>query len=380
MTDVGFMKTKTKRARELVVDVKPLRLSDKHKASVLRRLNDNIKPGKPQPGTKVTGDCELWTGCQVSGYGQLRVGGKLKYANRIACEIYNNIELPPELQVRHLCANPLCVARAHLVVGTAQDNANDKVESGRSLAGENSPAATITADIAKAIYNNSASLTQKELAVLYSCSEQLVRTIHSGRAWCSVTGATNQKRTAVKRFELEIKDEEEARQYVKDRVQLLLDNENNGHTHWIWQSKRGDGYGQAAFRGKRYLAHIFSWRAFNKCAKIKKGECVLHGCRRKDCVNPEGLRVGTCKENMADKVRDGTDGRGTKNKRAKLTEEKVYEIRRLHSKGASSRTIAERFRVSQAAINAVVSGRNWNHLVEKQEAVAGLADLSGVAE
>ena len=347
----------------LLATLKPLDLSDKHKASALNRLKNKTIPGKPQPNTPVVGDCALWTGCQTGGYGLIHVGGKMKKTNRIAFEVSHDVALPPNLQVRHLCANPLCVEIKHMAIGTAQDNANDAVESGRSLTGSNNPNASITAETANAIYANSTGLAEKELAVLHNCSEHIVKQIRTGQRWSSVTGATKRKRSAVKKVELGIKDEKEAKTYIKERIDLIPDEENEQHVHWVWkQSKNAFGYGQARFHGKLYKAHNFAWRVWNQMYKPKKGECVLHGCKMKHCVNPDSLRLGTGKENMADKVRDGTDNRGEKHRRAKLNDGNVLEIRRLVTQGVSQSKLAKQYDVTPSAICNVVSGKRWKHL------------------
>lgn len=347
--------------RALLATLKPLNLSDKLKASVLERLKKKSIAGKPQKGTPVVGDCELWTGFRVHGYGQIGVAGKVKQAHRAALEVHHNVELPPNLHGRHLCANSSCVRIEHLAIGTALDNGRDKVESGRSTAGEKHPGATITAVTALAIYNSK--LTKKELSVLYNCSKGIVTQIRTGWAWTSVTGATKKEQKTVTKCELDIKDEEKAKQYVRDRIKIEPDEENEHHVHWIWTpSKFASGYGQAGFHGKTYCAHNFAYRAFNTCVKIPDNVHVLHSCKRRDCVNPEGLRLGTRKENMADRVRDGTDNRGEKHKRAKLNDGTVLEIRRLALEGTSQKTLADRFHVSHQTISSVVSMQAWGHV------------------
>lgn len=349
--------------------LKPSDLSPEHANSVLQRLKKTVTPGKPATGTPAVGDCELWTGCRIGGYGIIKVDGKMKRVTRIAFEIKKNVTLPPNLQVRHLCANPACVAATHLEIGTAQDNANDKVESGRSLSGEKHPGASITAETAKAIFTNSMGLKHKDIAALYGCSEVIVERIRTGSTWSSVTGAQKRKRPARKKSSLEPKDEEIAKKYVLDRIQEQQDADNKEHVHWIWnRSKYPDQYGVATFKGKGYKAHVLSWRAFNQCKKTN-GKHVLHDCKRKDCVNPTSLRLGTAKENMADKVRDGTDSRGTKNKRAKLNDQAVREIRGLRESGASQKTIAGQFSVSTSTINDVLCGRRWGHLKTAPESL-----------
>jgi hypothetical protein len=50
---------------------------------------------------------------------------------------------------------------------------------------------------------------------------------------------------------------------------------------------------------------------------------------------------------------------GKKNRNVKLTEEKVRLIKMLLKKGNTQRSIAEVFKVSEAAINMINTGRTW---------------------
>lgn len=78
----------------------------------------------------VTG-CHLWTGSlNNQGYGQVRIGGKMFLAHRVAYERARGT-LPDGLLALHSCDTPACVNEAHLHPGTHHDNAVEKVERGR---------------------------------------------------------------------------------------------------------------------------------------------------------------------------------------------------------------------------------------------------------
>lgn len=89
-------------------------------------------------------------------------------------------------------------------------------------------------------------------------------------------------------------------------------------------------------------------------------ECA-HNCGKGHlgCMNPEHLRWDTKSGNFSDKIIHGTDGRGSKNPRAKLRESEVREILKSNE---SNRILGDRFGVHLATISAVRNRKNWSHL------------------
>jgi hypothetical protein len=76
--------------------------------------------------------CHLWTGGTAGGrgykHGQFRLGSLMVRAHRFAYErAYGPI--PAGQVCRHRCNNPLCVRPDHLVLGTQQENVDDKYTS-----------------------------------------------------------------------------------------------------------------------------------------------------------------------------------------------------------------------------------------------------------
>ena len=131
----------------------------------------------------------------------------------------------------------------------------------------------------------------------------------------------------------------------------------------IWPyGKNGDGYGTVRSDGREQMAH--------RCALISTtgpapaGMEAAHGpCHTRACVNPRHLSWKTRTQNEADKVRDGTSGRGEANVRSKLTESEVLTIRSEHAAGGVSYSmLGRRFNVSPYTIGNIVRRQAWGWL------------------
>lgn len=68
-------------------------------------------------------------------------------------------------------------------------------------------------------------------------------------------------------------------------------------TCWNWSGhKNRGGYSVLWFDGKNRYAHRISYNLFK--GKIKKGFCIDHLCRNRECVNPNHLEMVTIKTNV----------------------------------------------------------------------------------
>lgn len=129
-------------------------------------------------------------------------------------------------------------------------------------------------------------------------------------------------------------------------------------------SKNPDGYGQVQLDGIQMKAS----RAMTILAHgdpPAPGLHAAHSCGRGHlgCVNPRHLRWATPAENSADRIKHGTDTRGSKSWNALLAESDVIEIREAYATGEFSRKeIAEEVGVSPSVITNIVTRRAWNHI------------------
>jgi hypothetical protein len=76
--------------------------------------------------TDKAGDCWLWTATQnPSGYGQIKVGGKMVRAHRVAYELEHG-PIPDGLIIDHICHTPACVRPEHLRPATRKQNQENR--------------------------------------------------------------------------------------------------------------------------------------------------------------------------------------------------------------------------------------------------------------
>lgn len=132
---------------------------------------------------------------------------------------------------------------------------------------------------------------------------------------------------------------------------------------WEWTAGvTPDGYGKMRIEGVDRLAHRIAWEEF--VGPIPDELWVLHRCDNPPCCNPDHLWLGTHLDNMQDMARKGRSGiyRGEQLWSAKLTEECVRSIRRMHASGVSKGTLCGHFGVGRSAISLIVRNKRWVHV------------------
>ena len=109
------------------------------------------------------------------------------------------------------------------------------------------------------------------------------------------------------------------------------------------------------------------WQVHRLVATAFIGPCppgmeTLHGPGGMFDNRPANLSFGTHRQNIQDKIRDGTMSRGESHGLAKLTEAQVTEIRERYSAGENQYALARVFGVDQTTISPLLSGKTWGHV------------------
>lgn len=157
---------------------------------------------------------------------------------------------------------------------------------------------------------------------------------------------------------------------LKKKIGFLLETKTrkapNGCLEWM-KGKDGAGYGLQNIKelSKNHhpvRAHVLSW-IYHYGYWPKRPKCVCHKCDNPSCCNPDHLFVGTHKDNMADCKNKGRNVFlfGENSPLAILTDDKVRQIRHLHSEGLGYRKLSKMFNYDRAGIRKIVKLKIWKH-------------------
>lgn len=124
---------------------------------------------------------------------------------------------------------------------------------------------------------------------------------------------------------------------------------------WLWQGfVHVNGYGHGHHAQRKYRIHRLAYELF--VGAIPEGMYVLHSCDVRRCCNPDHLRPGTQKDNMADMVSRGRNVNGERRIRS-LTDNQVLEIKALIDAGERQVDIAAKYGVHKTMISHIKAGR-----------------------
>ncbi len=126
---------------------------------------------------------------------------------------------------------------------------------------------------------------------------------------------------------------------------------------WIWVGWFQRSYGAFKNNYVGQPAHCYAYRT--TIGPIPKNQLVCHSCDNRACVRPDHLFLGTHAQNMRDRNQKGRQARGSRSGMAKLTDQKVREIR---ASSEIARNLAERYGVSANTINIVRRRESWRHV------------------
>jgi len=139
---------------------------------------------------------------------------------------------------------------------------------------------------------------------------------------------------------------------------------------WPWmRCKYHDGYGHVWFNSRNERAHRVAYML--AVGPIPCSQDILHSCDNPPCCRPDHLFSGTQEDNARDMVRKGRNAKGDqaarkgeKNRRAKLTDQKIREIRRRAASGELQISLAREFKVGSSNMSRIVRRINWRHIVD----------------
>lgn len=137
---------------------------------------------------------------------------------------------------------------------------------------------------------------------------------------------------------------------IVTRFWLLVERRSDDDC-WPWTGYTERDYGRF-FDGERMrFAHDLALEWYSG-EQRSEGLITCHSCNNPGCVNPGHLRYDTPASNVEDMMRAGTH----RTKR-KLSDDDVLTIRTRAAAGATGRSLAQHYGVSEALVTEIIRGR-----------------------
>jgi ribosome-binding protein aMBF1 (putative translation factor) len=89
---------------------------------------------------------------------------------------------------------------------------------------------------------------------------------------------------------------------------------------------------------------------------------VMHVCDEPLCVERTHLRLGTQRDNLADRDAKGRQAKGERHGSSRLTEDFVRRIRWAASRGLTQQQIADLMEISNQSVSNILTGKTWSHV------------------
>ncbi len=138
---------------------------------------------------------------------------------------------------------------------------------------------------------------------------------------------------------------------------------NGDASCWAWTGFKHNGYGRIKTDNGRAAigAHRVSYE--KHIGPIPEGQCVLHRCDNRECTNPQHLFLGDVAANNRDRDSKGRQAKGERNGVARLTDERVIELREVAKVSPTAATLlGKHWGISNSGVRSVISRRAWRHL------------------